>query len=355
MTNKPAHSNAVDTARMPTPVGVKLGSTRTALVYDDDAGNQETVRTLSCLATYEDTLTKDERVLYGEEAARQYPERTEYMLRSGLPKDAESAELTDQFFGELCDGYALPEESAVVYAIPTVGDDVGLANLNTVIEESAIGKTLVRGFPESLCASIPAIGDNLEAIEEIFVAINLGATTLEACAYRHGEQLSPFVSEAATGDQVDQRVADVIKEETDGRVAIDYATAREYKEGYADFNEFEAFTDVIQHPDEGSHEFTVDRSIMGPVDRYLDDVVDELTTDFFSRLANAHMKTYQLSQTRPIVVTGGMTCIPGLVDELETRLSEELDREVDLTVPDNPDLAAAEGAYRIAERLLDRY
>ncbi|ELZ91369.1 hypothetical protein C440_13684 [Haloferax mucosum ATCC BAA-1512] len=354
MTTDPASSNAVETPQKPKPVGAKLGSARTALVYDTDAGDRETVQTLSCLATYEDTLTEDERVLYGEEAARQYPDRTSFMLRSGLPTDAASAELTAQFFGEVCDGYALPEESAVVYAIPTIGDEVGLANLTTVIEESAVGETLVRGFPESLCASIPAIGDDLEAVEEIFVAVNLGATTLEACAYRHGEQLLPFVSEAATGNDVDERIADAVESEIDGRIGIDRTTAREYKEEHADFDDFESFTDVVQRPDEGSHEFAVERGIMEPLDEYLDDVVDELVA-FFSKLANAHMRTYQLSRTRPLVVTGGMACIPGLIAELETRLSEALDREVTLCVPENPDTAAAEGAYRIATRLLEQH
>jgi hypothetical protein len=38
---------------------------------------------------------------------------------------------------------------------------------------------------------IPAFGDGLEAIEEIFLAVNMGSTNLEASAYRRGEQISP--------------------------------------------------------------------------------------------------------------------------------------------------------------------
>ena len=90
---------------------------------------------------------------------------------------------------------------------------------------------------------------------------------------------------------------------------------------------------------------------MDPLDQYLDDVVDEVANNFLAELANDHMKVYQLALGRPIAVTGGMACIPGIVDELEERLGEELQRDVDVVAPDRPDLAAAKGAQRIAERL----
>jgi hypothetical protein len=48
-----------------------------------------------------------------------------------------------------------------------------------------------------------------------------------------------------------------------------------------------------------------------------------------------------------------MACIPGIVDEFEERLTAELDREVTCTTTDEPDLAAARGARRIAERLAE--
>jgi hypothetical protein len=48
-----------------------------------------------------------------------------------------------------------------------------------------------------------------------------------------------------------------------------------------------------------------------------------------------------------------MACIPGIVTEFEERLSAELDREVEAIAPDRPATAAAEGAHRIAGRLVD--
>ncbi|SDY46614.1 acetate and sugar kinases/Hsc70/actin family protein [Halobellus clavatus] len=350
-TDEPADEEADEAVDPgPTPVGVKLGSTRTVLQYVRN-GEINTVRTLTCLATFENALTGEEEVLFGEQAAQEYPDTVEYMLRSGLPEDDDSAELASKFFNEVVASENLDADSAVVYAIPTIDNEPGLANLNRVIEESPVGNALVRSFPESLCGSIPAFGDDLEAIEEVFAAINMGSTNLEASAYRHGEQLSPFVSGAVTGNEVDRRIANAVEEETQGRVNVDLTTAREYKEAHADFDDFQPFTDVIQQPGGGAHEFTIERSVMEPLSDYVDDAVDEVANNFLAQLANDHMKPYQLALSKPIVLTGGMACIPGIVDVFEERLSAELDRDVDCIAADRPDLAPAEGARRIAERL----
>ncbi|MEF8780923.1 MAG: hypothetical protein V5A46_09625, partial [Haloferacaceae archaeon] len=66
------------------------------------------------------------------------------------------------------------------------------------------------------------------------------------------------------------------------------------------------------------------------------------------------MKPYQLALGKPIALTGGMACIPGIEEEFERRLSAELDRDVTVTTAESPDLAAAEGAHRIAGRLVTR-
>ncbi|SDM22781.1 Actin-like ATPase involved in cell morphogenesis [Halogranum gelatinilyticum] len=340
----------------PAAVGVKLGSTRTVVVSEgtgDGAVPEQVVQTLTCLATYEDALTGSERVLYGEDAAREYPDRVQYMLRSGLPEDDDRAELTKRFFSALIEEEGIPEHSGVVYAIPTIDNDAGLDNLAAVIEESGIGSEFVRSYPESLCGAIPAIGDGLEAINDIFVSINLGSTNLEACAYRRGEQLSPFATGAVTGNEVDRHIVNNVEEETQRRVNIDRQTAREYKETHADFVDFDPFTDVIQQPGGGSHEFTIEWAVMDAVDEYLDDVVDEVANRFLAELANDYVRLYRQVLDRPIVLTGGMACIPGLVDEFEERLSEELDREIEATAPEEPSLAAASGAQRIAERLVE--
>jgi actin-like ATPase involved in cell morphogenesis len=331
------------------PVGVKLGSTRTVVVYPSpDGEGTEVVRTLTCLATYEDVLTGEERVLYGEEAATEYPDTVEFMLRSGLPEDDDSAETAATFFRELLAANDVPEDSAVVYAIPTIDNEAGLANLEEVIEGSSIGGALVRSYPESLCGSLPAFEDELGAIDDIFVAVNMGSTNLEVCAYRRGEQLVPLSTGSITGNEIDRRIANYVEEETQGRVNIDRTTAREYKEEHADFESFEPFTDVIQQPGGGSHEFTIEDSVMDACDEYVDEVVDEVANGFLPELANSYMKVYQLALEKPIVLTGGMACLPGIVEEVETRLSEELQRDVTAIRAERPDLAAAEGAYEIA-------
>ena len=329
-----------------TPVGVKLGSTRTVVSTPDDLE-----RTLTCLATYEDALTGEERVLYGEEAAVEYPDRVRYMLRSGLPEDDDNAEDAATFFEAFMEANGVPSESGVVYAVPTIDNEEGIANLESVIESSSVGEELVRAYPESLCGAVPAF-DGLDAVDSIFLSINLGSTNLEACAYRRGEQLAPFATGGVTGNEVDRRIVAYVEEETQGRVKVDITTAREYKEDHADFESFEPFTDIIQQPGGGAHEFTIEDSVMDAVDEYLDEVVEAVANDFLPELANDYMKVYQLALDERIVLTGGMACIPGLVEEFQRRLSEELQRDVEATAADRPDLAAAEGAQRIAEQLL---
>jgi hypothetical protein len=46
-----------------------------------------------------------------------------------------------------------------------------------------------------------------------------------------------------------------------------------------------------------------------------------------------------------------MACLPGIVDEVEERLSDELQRDVEVIRAERPDLAAAEGAHEIAGHL----
>jgi hypothetical protein len=352
--NQDEETEQTDSDDEPAPVGVKLGSTRTVVVRPDGDGGLDITTTLTCIATYEDAITGEERLLYGEEAALEYPDEVEFMLRSGLPEDDERAELAERFFREVVSANDVESDSVVVYAIPSIDNEQGLANLERVIDESGIGDRAIRSYPESLCGAIPALGDGLEAVEEIFVGVNLGSTNMEASAYRRGEQLSHFATGGVTGNEVDRRIANLVEEETQGRVNIDRTTAREYKEQHADFDAFEPFTDVIQQPGGGSHEFTIDRSVMDAMDEYVDAAVDELANTFLPEFANDSMKTYNLALDNPIVLTGGMTCIPGLVEEFETRLEAELQREVSVVAPEAPVTAAARGAQRIADQLVRR-
>jgi len=336
----------------PTPVGVKLGSTRTVVALPQ--GNAvRTVDTLTCIATYEDALTGEERVLYGEEAATEYPDRVQYMLRSGLPEDAENAALAETFFEEFVRNNDVPEDSVVVYAIPTLDNDEGLDNLSGVIEHSPVGEATIRSYPESLCGSVTALGTGLDAIEQIFVGVNLGSTNLEACAYRRGEQLSQFATGAVTGNEVDRRIANYVEDETQGRVNIDLQTAREYKEDHGDLADYESFTDIVQQPGGGTHEFTIEDSVVDALDEYVDEAVDEIANTFLPQLANDHIKIYKRALEAPVVLTGGMAEIPGLVEEFEERLGEELQRDVACTAPSKPATAAARGAQRIAERFVE--
>jgi hypothetical protein len=336
----------------PSALGVKVGSTRT-VVAAGDASDPEVTQTLTCLATYDDALTGEEHVIYGEEAATEYPDRVRYMLRSGLPEDEETTGLAKRFFEEFAAANGLGADSVVVYAIPTIDNEAGLSRLAEIIEDGPVGERRVASYPESLCGAVPALGDGLDAIEDTFVAVNMGSTNLEACAYRRGEQLAPFSTGAVTGSEVDRRIANYVEEETQGRVNIDLTTAREYKEDHADFEDYEPFSDIIQQPGGGTYEFTIEDAVMDAVDEFVDDAVNEVANIFMPEFANDYMKVYQQALDNPVVLTGGMACIPGIVGEFEDRLSEEVGREVEATTADHPETAAARGAHRIAERLVD--
>jgi hypothetical protein len=345
-------SEADEATDEPLPVGIKLGSTRTVVVRPHGSV-LKTHTALICLATYEDVLTGEQQVIYGEQATREYPERVEFMLRSGLPEDDARTETTATFVTHFLREHSVPTDSAVVYAIPAIDNERGLANLARVIEASPIGERLIRSYPESLCGAIPAVGTGLDAIERRFIAVNLGSTTLSACAYRRGEQLTRVATGAVTGNAVNRWIVSNIEDETQGRVTIDLTTAREYKERHGDFDDFVPFTDLIQQPGGGTHEFTIERSVMAALDRYLDEAVDAIANDFLPQLANDHLKLYKHTLAEPVVLIGGMACIPGLLDTFEARLSEALQQDVTVTAPDDPVSAAARGAQCIAARLVE--
>lgn len=336
----------------PIPVGVKVGSTRTVLVFPAaDGSGLQVIRTLTCLATYENPITGETKFAFGDEAAAEYPEDVIFPLRSGLPDPGPQTEQTRKFFEAVVDSHDVPTDSVVVYATPNREDVSGLENLHGVIESSSIGQAGLERYPEALCGSIPAFGDGLEAIEDVFIAVNLGSTSLELAAYRRGEQISPYRTGKITGNEVDRDIINFVENETQGRVHLDIQTAREYKEQHADFTNFEPVSDAIQQPGGGRHEFTVDWSIMDAVEAYLDNLVDVFIDEFLTQLSNSERRVYRLAIDRPIVLTGGMACVPGLVGEFERRVSEKVDEDISAIAPQRPEIAATVGAYRIASRL----
>lgn len=351
MTDTHRHSGAVTDGGSPVPVGVKIGSTRTVIAVPSSDGGTEVVRTLTCLAEYENPITGETKYAYGDDAAAEYPDSVEFPLRSGLPESGRQTELTRRFFEAVVDSHDIPEDSVVVYVTPLSEDDEGRQNLGQVIAQSQIGAAGIERYPEMLCGAMPAFGDGLEAIETVFAAANLGATHVEAAAFRRGEQVAPLRTAALSGNEVDRKIISNVENETQSRVHIDINTAREYKERHASFEAFEPVTDVIQQPGGGRHEFTLGRSIMDPVEEYLGAVVARFAGEFLSQLAGQYRRIQRLALDRPVVLTGGMACLPGFVDEFQRRLRETVDADLTAIAPERPDLAAAIGAQRIATRL----
>ena len=323
--------DAADVEDPPVALGVKLGSAWTVVSHPDgEDPDGETI----------EEVTSVPRTRTGQPG-----------LTSGLPANEASAANAREFLDGLAAANDVPDDGVVVYAIPTTEDETGLANLREIVEESALGGRTVRSYPESLCSALPAFGDDLEAIEQTFVAVNMGATHLTTSIYRQGEQLAPFTTDAATGDDVDRRIADGIRIETNEMVDLDVETAREYKERLADYERDVFEPETFEGADDEEYEVALGRSVMNAVDRYLAAAVDELANTFFPRVANDHMRLYNEALDSPIVLTGGMAAVPGIETEFAERLSESFGRDVRVTKPADPKRAAAVGAERLAERL----
>lgn len=334
----------------PTPVGLKLGCVRTVSAQTGEDA-VETKVALTCSATYQDALTGKRRALYGEKAANEYPDRATFMLQSELTDDDERAPVARSFLETFVQTNGIPQNSAVVYAAPTLADRQGITMLDTIVEES-IGERLLCGYPLSLCSSIPVLGSGLSALNRIFLTINVGSRNLEACVYRRGEQLSPFSTGSVRGVDVDQWIINNVEEETRGRVHIDQTTAREYKEGRTNYDDYQLFTDSAA-AERTTRESTIERGVRDAIDRYVEEAVEEIANEFLPQLASRSIKIYKQVLSEPIVLTGGMAVVPGLCEAFEDRLSKELHRDVVLVAPQEPVTAGARGAKRIAKRLLE--
>ena len=352
MTDTDRRRQPVTDGGSPVPVGVKIGSTRTVIAFPAPDGGVQIIRTLTCLAEYENPITGETKYAYGDNAAAEYPDSVEFPLRSGLPDSGHQTERTAQFFDAVVNSHDVPEDSVVVYVTPLSENTTGQENLGQVIADSPIGTGGIERYPEMLCGAIPAFGDGLEAIETVFAAMNLGATHVEAAAFRRGDQVAPYRTAAVSGNEVDRKIISNVENETQSRVHIDINTAREYKEQHASFENFEPLTDVIQQPGGGRHEFTIGRSIMDPVEEYLDTVGAHFAGEFLPQLSGQYRRVQRLALDQPVVLTGGMACLPGFVEECQQRLREAVDTEMTVTAPDRPDIAPAIGAQRIASRLV---
>lgn len=341
---------APSTATSPLPVGVKLGSTRTVLAYPEGEGN-EFVEELTCMTTYQDVLSGETKELYGDDAASEYPFESQFMIRNGLPVDNESISLASSFFSELLTANNIPTDSVVVFAIPGIKNKEGLRRLESVVTASSVGQTLLRGYPESLCGAIPAFDSESTAVEEDCIVINLGGTILEITGYHRGEPVMYWSDASITGNRVDRKIARGIEAETQGRVHIDPTIAREYKERFADLLDYEPFSDVVQQPGGGSHRFTVKHSVMEAVEGYVDEVVTAFINDFLGDFETSQPKVFERAISRPIVLTGGMACIPGLAETVAARLRATHPRDISVTQPPRPERAAAQGALEIATHL----
>jgi len=333
------------------PIGLKIGSTRTVLVMPNYEGSLDIVRTLTCVAKYRDLFTGKLATKFGDEAAEEYADSVYFMFRAGLPQDDDSVKLAAQFIEFLVYKYNIPENSYVTLAHPAVENDRGRKNLKEIISGMSIGRAGRQAWSEAFCGAIPAF-DGLDAIKKTFMSVNMGSTTLEMSVFRNGEPVHTVTLGTISGNIVDRKIRLGVQNETQGIVNIDLNTARKYKEEFANFIDYKPVYDSVHIHDKGQYGFKIEKSIMKPVEEYVNNVVEAIMENFFPQLAQDHYQTYKRVLTEPIILTGGMACIPGLKERIQQLLSDELDQKVVVISSDRPDLAPAIGAYRISEYTL---
>ncbi len=148
-----------------------------------------------------------------------------------------------------------------MYAIPTIDNPTGLANCN-VIENTSSGWTSSRAI-RSRCVALSRPLATILKLSTRYSSLSTWGRRTSKPPQDRAASSSPLITTGAvTGNEVDRMIANDVEEETQGRVNIDHQTAREYKEEHADFDNFEPFTDIIQQPGGGSHEFTIEFSVM---------------------------------------------------------------------------------------------
>jgi len=334
------------------PIGLKIGSTRTVIAMPGYKGELEIVRTLTSVAKYRDLLTGKVLTKFGDEAADEYPESCTYMFRAGLPQDDDMVNLAEKFIEYLVYRFNIPENSYVTLAHPAVENEHGRRNLKEIINNMSIGRAGRQAWSEAFCGAIPVF-DGLDALRKTFISINMGSTTLEISAFRNGAPVHTITLGTVSGTVVDRKIQLEVQNETQGIVNIDINTARQYKENYANFFDFKPIYDSIHLPDRGQYGFKIEKSIMRPVEEYVDEVIDAFSKFFLSRLSQSHYPTYKRVLSEPIILTGGMACIPGLAEVMQKQLCDDLESEVTCVTSDRPDLSPAVGAYRISQYTLE--
>ncbi len=324
------------------PVGIKVGSQRTVIARGDEVIIVET-----CVKERENPVTGEKDYIIGNEAAELYGDEAVYMLRGGLPGTEEEAELLKIFLTRIAAEYGIPENTYVTYGIPSTESEEGVQLFKKVVSQIPIGWAGKEVWNDSFLSAL-ALPDGLGMLDRTFVVVNAGSTTTDIVAVRKGEIIFSMVTGEVSGDLVDRWIKNEIMNETRGAVNVDLATAREYKEKYANLREWKSVQESVQLFEKGMYTFRIDEAINRPVDRYLESLVDFIIMEYLPSLAEFNFKMYRKVLQSEFILTGGMAEIPGLKEKFETRLSDRLGSPVSVISPENPLTASARGALLIS-------
>ncbi len=325
------------------PIGIKVGSQNTVITTSDWTEIETT-----CVKERSNLITGETEYIVGNEAAEMFGDGAEYMLRGGLPGNEEEADLLRRFLGRLIEKYDLPENSYVTYAIPAVESEVGINLFKKVVSQISIGWSGKEIWNDSFLGAL-ALPGGIKIVEKTFLVINLGSTTTEVVAARKGEVLLSAVTGAVSGDLVDRWVKNEILNETRAALNIDLATARKYKEKYANLKSWENVQESVQLFRKGKSSFKISECIIKPIEDYLERLADFVCLEFLPELAETNFSVYKQVLAKEFILVGGMVEIPGLREKLGTIMSSQLGANVTMICPENPVAAPAKGAYTLSK------
>ncbi len=306
-------SRQVTTDR-PTPVGLQFGRDRTVAARPGE-GSLDSSVVPTCVATTHDGVGDETHPLGANTRPTDSSNRVQIEIPSESATENGRSDCVRSIVSSFIDAEAIPPNAGVVYAASTRSDDYA-SILEPMLEDHGSGQ-LLRVFPSSFCGSIPAVGDALEALSELYMTVELGSTALDVCVYRRGERVVPFSTMSVSGTPFARRTGS-----------------------------------------EGTHTGPGRRNRLmwggrAPLMEYISDVVASIANEFLPQLARQSITLYKQVLDRPIVCAGTMAAIPGLRGALQEALGTELRRDVSLIVPGHPETAGARGAQRIAARLIE--
>ena len=309
----------MDDNKLKTFIGVKVGSTYSCAAMLNGAAPKTTV-IKSCIA-YEKNPMDDvvTNTIIGTEV-----DGSIFPLDKGVIESDDMIEPTSEIVRKL----GLPVWSHVVVAVPALElineKNKGKIRLKKALID-ALQPTKMVMFPEVYCGAVKSLGyikiggrNQLKAWHSSFLAVNLGSTTTEVLVVIRGNKQYINAFTDVCGNRVDEELADALKNAF-GKVIITTPEVKEIKEKFNLTDPGDYTFKVLTK--NGMTEISSSLEITNVLNQYAYKVAA-----LIKRILTTSLDSEIVAQIldMPIITTGGMGNITGLVDALELQLRKQL-------------------------------